>query len=537
MYVTSDRQQIILPWGEALARIIPHARPMEHQGQRLLVIPNRQVELQAVRGLGIRLPPAILYSYDWLGHKPWEIQRHTAALLTESPRAFCLSQFGTGKTRSVIWAADFLTRASPGSRGDSKSSIGPVLVAAPLSTLTPVWEQELFRINPRARIKILHGSKQQRLDRLAEDADWYIINHHGLSLIQDALIDKGFGIVVIDELAVLRNRRTLWWKAANNIIRQPGVHYAWGLTGSPTPKDPTDAWAQMRLLTPQNTTQTFARFRDLTMRQLSQFRWVKRPGAQDLIHAQMQPAVRYTLEDVAELPPITYRTFSIELEPEAKRAYKSMFEQMRIDIARGETITAANEGILQGKLLQVACGFVYTDTGKTHKIPVTPRLEALQTIIDSIEPDRKFIVFVPYLHALGGVARYLTQNGEAVAVVNGATPLAQRNKIFSAFQDTRAPSGSYGDPSINHIRGIVAHPGCMAHGLTLTAANTIIWYSPVNNYETYEQANARMYRPGQTSKTLVAHLIGTPIEAAVYRRLQDRSNFQGLLLELFHAQK
>lgn len=514
MFVSADRQHVIVPWAEALARILPNARAMEHDGQRLLVLPNRHAELMAARGLGVKLPPAILYSYDWLGKKPWEIQRHTAALLTENPRAYCLSQFGCGKTRAVIWAADFLKR----------QGVGPVLVAAPLSTLTPVWEQELFRVNPRARIKILHGSKQQRIDRLAEPADFYIINHHGLDLIQDELIQKQFGIVVIDELAVLRNRKTHFWRAANAIIRQPSTKFAWGLTGSPTPREPTDAWAQIRLLTPGQTTQTFTRFRDLTMRQVSKFRWLKRPGAQTLIHQQMQPAVRYVLEDVAELPPITYRTFSIELEPEARRAYRAMFDKMKMDTAKGETITAANEGVLQGKLLQVACGFVYTDTGSTHKVPSTPRLEALQTIIDSIEPDRKFIIFVPYLHALGGVARYLTQNGEPVAVVNGATPLAQRNKIFAAFQ---AEGG---------VRGIVAHPACMSHGLTLTAANTIVWYSPVNNYETYEQANARVHRPGQTSKTLIAHLLGTDIERAVYRRLQERKNFQGLLLELFHAQ-
>jgi SNF2 family DNA or RNA helicase len=76
----------------------------------------------------------------------------------------------------------------------------------------------------------------------------------------------------------------------------------------------------------------------------------------------------------------------------------------------------------------------------------------------------------------------------------------------------------------------------MAHGLTLTSANTIIWYSPTNSFETYEQANARIVRPGQTSKTLIAHLVGTSVERAVYARLQDRKSFQGLLLSLFHQQ-
>lgn len=453
-------------------------------------------------------------SYDWLGKQPWAIQRTTTALLAKSPRAYVLNEFGTGKTRSVIWAADYLKR---------NHNIGPVLVTAPLSTLVPVWETELFRLDVKARVQILHGSKQDRLDRLATPADWYIINHHGLDLIGDALEFKGFAVFVIDELAVLRNSRTRWWRAARRIIDNGNVRYVWGLTGSPTPKAPTDAWAQIKLLTPGNTTRTFTRFRDLTMNQITQFRWVRKPTAVSLIHQQMQPAVRFTLNDVTELPKTIYRRYNIELEPLAAKAYKLMLDKLRMQTNNGETITAANEGILQSKLLQVSCGFIYTDTKGILRLPVQPRLDALLNIIEST--DRKFIVFVPFVHALEGVAAHLLKADEDIVVVHGGTPVGLRNKIFRSFQETDSP------------RGIVAHPGCMAHGLTLTAANTIIWYSPTNSFETYEQANARIVRPGQTSKTLIAHLVGTSVERAVYQRLQDRKSFQGLLLGLFKGQE
>lgn len=451
-------------------------------------------------------------AYDWLGKKPWAIQRTTTALLANSPRAYCLNSFGTGKTRSAIWAADYLRRTQ---------GLGPVLVTAPLSTLSPVWEQELFKLDPRARVQVLHGSKQDRLDRLASEADWYIINHHGLSLIEAALIAKKFSVFVIDELAVLRNSRTLWWRAAARIIYS-GIKYVWGLTGSPTPKAPTDAWAQIKLLTPGNTTRTFTRFRDLTMLQVTQFRWVRKAGAKEIIHDQMQPSVRFSLDDVMELPVTTYRRYDVPLEPDAAKAYKLMLDKLRMLSEKG-TITAANEGILQSKLLQVACGFIYTDDKGVFRLPVQPRLDALLSIVEST--DRKFIVFVPFVHALEGVAEHLIKAGEDIRVVHGGTPVGVRNKVFRDFQEDESSP-----------RGIVAHPGCMAHGLTLTAANTIIWYSPTNSFETYEQANARIVRPGQTSRTLIAHLVGTSVERAVYQRLQDRKSFQGLLLDLFHRQ-
>lgn len=512
MFVTSDAQHLILPWRADIAQLIPHAREFTHEGQRMLLMPNRADETRLMRNLGLGVPPPVLTRYDWLDQTPWAIQRTTTAMLTENQRAYVLNEFGTGKTRSVIWAADWLKRSA---------NIGPVLIAAPLSTLTPVWESELFRLLPRGRVQVLHGDRTTRLARLMEDADFYVINHHGLKLLQKELLAKKFRVFVLDELAVFRNRRTGLWKAAAAIVAQ--TEWCWGLTGSPTPKAPTDAWAQILMLTPGNTTRTWVRFRDLTMRQITQFKWVRRQGAKELIHQQMQPSVRFALEDVTELPETTYRQIPVPLEPEAQRAYKMMFDKMRL-LYENQTITAVNEGVLQSKLLQVACGSIYTDTDGKVELPAAARLDALTDIVEAT--SRKVIVFVPFIHALERVAEHLRAAGESVAMVHGQTPVGQRNRIFQAFQkEDETP------------RVIVAHPACMSHGLTLTAANTVIWYCPTNNFETYEQANARVRRPGQTSKTLIAHLVGTPIEKLCYARLQDRGVFQGVLLDLFHQQE
>jgi SNF2 family DNA or RNA helicase len=514
LFVTANTEHIVVPWRADLAQVMPHARELNYRGDRMLLVPNRHEEAKLARNLGVGVPAPILTRYDWRGLKPWTVQRTTAALLTESPRAYILNEFGTGKTRAVIWAADYLRSAA---------RAGRVLIAAPLSTLTPVWEAELFRVLPKARVRVLHGTREERLRRLADDADYYVVNHHGLVLLRDQLLARGFEIVVFDELAVFRNHSTGLWRAANAFARDPKVTYCWGLTGSPTPKAPTDAWAQTRLLTPDRVPRSMVRFKDMTMRQVTGFKWVKRPNAMDIVHTAMQPSVRFALSDVMELPPIAYRTQTVELEYTARLAYKLMFDKMRLKTNDGETITAVNEGVLQSKLLQVACGFIYTDKKGVFRLPIGPRLEALIDI--AAATSRKFIVFVPFIHALEGVAEALQKAGEQIAVVHGQTPVGVRNKVFRAFQEDSEP------------RGIVAHPACMSHGLTLTAANTVIWYAPINNYETYEQANARVRRPGQTDKTLIVHLVGTPVERLMYRRLQDRASFQGMLLELFHQQE
>lgn len=520
---TADRSQVCLPWQADLAALVPHARTFTHGGAKLMVMPNGHDEARVARNVGVHVPSPILTRYDWCRHTPppYDIQRTTAAMLTEHPRAYVLSTMGTGKTRAALYAADWLIKGKRARR---------VLVSAPLSTLTPVWESEMFGYFPHLRVRVLHGSRARRLKLLAEDADVYVINHHGVGMIARELVARGIDIVVVDELAILRNKGTDLWKAHHAVV-EPAA-WAWGMTGSPTPNAPTDAWAQVRLLTPERTARTMASFQDQTMLRVSQFRWVPRPDANDTVFQAMQPAVRFTRDDIAELPPTSFTDRSVALDREADAAYRMLFSKMRTMTLDGRSITAVNEGVLQSKLLQVACGFIYTDTVQTgqgpasktvYALPNTQRLAALDETL--AETDRKAIVFVPFVHALEGVAAHLRAKGHDVGLIHGGVSRAQRDLIFRGFQHGASP------------RFIVAHPGCMSHGLTLTAANTIVWYAPTQSLETYEQANARIVRPPQTSKTLIAHLFGTAVERATYARLKKRGTMQGLLLEMFRKQE
>ena len=518
MHISRDGLKIVLPWRQDLASIIPAAREIQFQGQQLLVVPNEPDVARVCRNLGVPVPAPILTRYGWAGTTPWEIQRTTAAMLTENRRGYVLNTMGTGKTRSTLFAIDYL---------QSTGQAGPALVTAPLSTLTPVWEAELFGVMPRKRVRVLHGDRKKRLRLLAEDADVYIINHHGVAMLADELTARGFSIVCIDELAVLRNKQTDLWRAHNQIIsKSPTVvkGWAWGLTGSPTPQAPTDAWAQVKLLTPDTTTRTMGQFQDLTMRRVSQFKLIARDDANDLVHRAMQPSVRFTIQDVMELPPTVFLDRPIKLDPKAESAYKMLFQKARMAADDGRSITAVNEGVLHNKLLQVACGYIYTDNHTVYELPNKPRLDGLLEAVN--EADGKVIVFVPYVHALMGVADVLRRAGRNVAVIHGGTPRGVRDRAFRDFQ-SNAPIPDT----------IVAHPQTMAHGLTLTAADTIIWYGPTQSLETYDQANHRIIRPSQTRKTRIVHLFGTQVERVTYSRLKSRSKMQGALLDLFHQQE
>jgi SNF2 family DNA or RNA helicase len=513
-FVTQNGQHVVVPWHAGLANAVPHAREFVYQGTRMIVLPNGHDEARVARNLGIPVPAPILTRYDWLGSQPWEIQKITAALLTESERAYVLSSMGTGKTRAVLYAADYLMRQGLAKR---------MLIIAPLSTLTPVWERECFNLMLKRRVTVLYGAKDKRLKLLAENHPIAIINHHGLKVMGAAIEQAGFDIVVIDELATFRNRQTDLWRFATTVVNAPSTRFAWGLTGSPTPNLPTDAWAQVKLLTPNRATRTFSQFQDMTMQKVSTFRWVPRPVANRLVRDAMNPSVRYTRDDVMELPECSWVDRQVALDKQAGDAYRLLYAKARMISQQGEAITAVNSAVLQNKLLQVSCGFIYTDKKTVYALPSKGRLDALEEVL--AETDRKVLVMVPFLHALTGVATHLRSKGHDIAVVHGGTSRGVRDKVFTDFQTKPSP------------RIIVAHPQCLAHGLTLTEANTMIWYSPTSSNEIYEQACARINRPGQTSKTLIVHMIGTPVERMTYHCLRTKAKMQQALLDLFANNK
>jgi len=501
--VDRKAKTLTLPYNAALANLIEHERAGEE-----MILPHTHEVVRLARNLGLKAPAPIMSQYDWCGGKPFRTQKVTAAMLTMQRRAYVLSEMGTGKTRATLFAIDFLIRTGV---------IERALVIAPLSTLTTVWYKEVFRYFNHLSVGVLHGDRKRRKKILEGDHQIYVINHDGVkTVLPDLQARRDIGCVVIDELASFRNARADRWKFIASLLH--GRPYAWGLTGSPTPNEPCDAWAQVKLLTPNNVPKYFKHFKEATMTQVSTFRWVPRKDAKDTVYEVMQPAVRFKRDDCVELPPVIYDTREAPLSARQQEIYTQMLNHSKVAFANGE-VTAANEGVLMSKLLQITTGFVYTRDGRAVELDNHPRMDALMELID--EAEGKVIVFVDFIHASEMIAARLKRAGYFVEQVSGQTSKAERDRIFTAFQSAAFP------------RVIVAHPKCMAHGLTLTEANVIVWFSPTTSLETYEQACARITRPGQTRKQLIMHLTGTTAESKLYKRLQQRSSLQGALLEMF----
>jgi SNF2 family DNA or RNA helicase len=230
----------------------------------------------------------------------------------------------------------------------------------------------------------------------------------------------------------------------------------------------------------------------------------------------MQPAIRFSLDDCTDLPEQTFITRDVEMTTEQKKAYKDMLSKLATEYAGGQ-ILAVNEAIKANKLIQIACGVAYGTDGTAVELPSKPRIDVLKEIIE--ESEGKVIVFVPLTGALEAVATELRRDW-SVEVVHGGTSKNERDTIFANFQRQDDP------------RVLVANAATMSHGLTLTAATTIVWYAPVHSNEIYEQACARVRRPGQTRTTVIVHIAGSDVERRVYKRLADKQSMQGLLLDM-----
>jgi SNF2 family DNA or RNA helicase len=445
--------------------------------------------------------------HDFGGRTPYAVQVRTMALMVGSHRAYVINGLGTGKTFCTLGAFDILRKLGEASR---------LLVLAPLSTLRFVWAAEALKAFPHLKVEVLMGTKEQRLKALRRDADVYVINHDGLATILEELTwRRDLDCVAIDELALYRNGGAKRTKTLREFVKSR--KYAWGLTGAPMPRAVTDVWGQCSILTPHTVPKYFNALRQMLCYKAGPFKWEPRDGALERAVAMMSPSVRFSLDDVTELPPQVMSYVPTDMGAKQAELYNAM-RRKAVAMIGGDTIDALNAGAVLQKLLQIALGWVYTRDGRTVALDNAARIQA---IVDNVEATaNKAIVFLPYKSALEGVGKAMGDAGVSYVTVSGDTPPKARNYAFDQFQNHPEP------------KVLLAHPACLAHGLTLTAADTAIWAGPVTSLEIFQQACGRIRRIGQTKKQYIVMLGGTPVEKRMYALLGDNELAQNRFLEL-----
>ena len=466
-------------------------------------------EARVLRNLQIKnIPSPIIGKYNWPGmYKPFEHQKDTASFLTLNPRAFCLNEQGTGKTGSVIWAADYLMKVG---------RIKRVLVICPLSIMDSAWRADLFKFAMHRHVDIAHGAKEKRIKIINSEAEFVIINYDGVEIVQEEIANGGFDLIVIDEANAYKNSQTTRWKTLNRILK-PDT-WLWMLTGTPAAQSPVDAYGLAKLVNPQGVPKFYSAFKDSVMYKISQFKWVVRPDAQKVVFEALQPAIRYTKEECLDLPELMYTTREVELTPQQKKYYDLLRRQLVMQTS-GEQVTAVNAAVGLSKLLQISCGAVYSDSGETLEFDIKNRYKVLREVID--ETQQKILIFIPFKNTIKILAEKLQSDGFTTAIINGDVAHNQRTEIFKKFQESPDP------------RILLIQPLAAAHGVTLTAADTVVWWGPTPSLEVYAQANARAHRAGQKHPVTVVRLQGSNAEKHLYKMLDNRITDNTKLVDLY----
>jgi SNF2 family DNA or RNA helicase len=450
-------------------------------------------------------------SYKWprpIGFTPFDHQRETANFLTDNSRAFCFNEQGTGKTASVIWAADYLMKAG---------MIKRVLVVCPLSIMQSAWQNDLFKFAVHRTVDVAYGSAEKRNKVANSTAEFVIINYDGLPAIAESAINsKMFDLVVIDEANAYKNVQTKRWKLMRKLIT-PDT-WLWMLTGTPAAQSPVDAYGLGKLCVPQRAPRFFGDYRESVMQALGPFRWIPRPNSEKIVFEMLQPAIRFEKSQCLDLPDVTFVTRQAPLTAQQRKYYKELKDQMLMEAA-GEEISSVNAAAKMNKLLQISCGSVYTDSGAVVDFDVSNRLAIVEEVIN--ESSHKVLVFAPFRHTIALLQEYLVKAGIDCTIIDGSVTVRNRTEIFKRFQESK------------NLKALIIQPQAAAHGVTLTAADTIIWYAPVTSTEIYLQANARIDRPGQRNPMTVVHIEGSPVERKLYFMLQNNITNHEKVIDLY----
>jgi SNF2 family DNA or RNA helicase len=455
-----------------------------------------------------RTNPNMVDDYSWPGvYPPMVHQKDTANFLVHHKRAFCFNEQGTGKTASAIWAADFLLE---------NTALKRVLIVCPLSIMQSAWQADLFKFAVHRKVGLAYGDRNKRKAIINSDAEFVIINYDGVEIVADDISKGKFGLIIIDEANAYKTVTTNRWKVMNKLVT-PNTGL-WLMTGTPAAQSPTDAYGLAKLCVPDRVPRFFGAFRDKTMTNISKFRWIPKPNANEIVFDALQPAIRYVKKDCLDLPEITHVFRDAPLTSQQEKYYKLLKKEMLM-VAGGEEISAVNAAVNLNKLLQISGGAVYSDNGSVVEFDVSNRLKVIEEVIN--ESSNKILVFVPFTHTIELLRSHLRKAGISCEVINGSVPVNRRTEIFKNFQTQPEP------------KVLIIQPQAASHGVTLTAADTVVWYAPVTSIETYLQANARIDRQGQKNKMTVVHIKGSPVETRMYGMLQNKLDVHTRIIDLY----
>ena len=447
---------------------------------------------------------------------PHDYQQYAIQFLTEHPVAALLLDMGLGKTVTTLTAINELLF--------DRFEIRRVLVIAPLRVARDTWSAEIEKWEHLKHLKysVAVGTPAERRQALHTKTDICILNRENISwLVEKSHIPFDFDMLVIDELSGFKNHQTKRFKALMKV--RPKVKRIVGLTGTPSSNGLMDLWAEFRLLDMGQRLGRFigqyrtAYFQPDKRNGMVVYSYKPLPQAEKQIYDKISDiTISMKAIDYLQMPELLLTEVPVRLSKQERERYKQLKQEFVLDLPDGE-ITAANAASLSNKLSQLANGAVYDDTGAV--IPIHSRkLDALEDLIEAAN-GKPVLVAYWFKHDLERIQERL-------------------RKLNVSYQEIQS-SDSIRNWNAGRLQVGLLHPASAGHGLNLQAGgNVLVWFGLTWSLELYQQTNARLWRQGQQSETVVIqHLItkGT-IDERILKALTQKEQTQTALMQAVKAE-
>lgn len=445
---------------------------------------------------------------------PHDYQTYAIRFIEQNPVAAVLLEMGLGKTTITLTAIQNLMYDS--------FDVHKVLVIAPLRVAKNTWSAELEKWEHLKHLtySVVVGTAEERKAALRRRADIYIINRENIQwLVEQGRFD--FDMAVIDELSSFKNHQTKRFRALMKV--RPRLKRIVGLTGTPSSNGLMDLFAEFRLLDMGERLGRFiGQFRNTYFQPNKRngmivYSYKPLPGAEDAIYEKISDiTISMRATDHLKMPELIMSEYTVEMSAYEKEKYMALKKEMILELPDGE-VTASNAASLSSKLSQMANGAIYDDNKQSVQIH-DRKLDVLEDIIESAN-GKPILVAYWFKHDLKRIKERLY-------------------KLHIPFS-TMDKSDSIQKWNNGELPVALIHPASAGHGLNLqSGGNYPVWFGLTWSLELYQQTNARLYRQGQKSATVVIqHIItkGT-IDERILKALQDKDEIQTTLLEAVKAE-
>lgn len=449
-------------------------------------------------------------------YEPHDYQKYAIAFIESHSVSAVLLDMGLGKTSITLTAINDLLFDS--------FLVHKVLIIAPLRVARTTWTAEVDKWNHLQNLicSVAVGTESERRNALLKRADIYIINRENIGwLVEESGVLFDYDMIVIDELSSFKNHKAKRFKSLMKV--RPTVNRIVGLTGTPAGNGLMDLWAEFRLLDMgQRLGRFISRYRDkffIPDKRNGQivYSYKPLPNAEEAIYEAISDiTISMKAADHLNMPELISTDYLVDMDDKERKIYESFKKNLVIELSSDKELTASNAATLSGKLSQMANGAVYDEAGECCRIH-DRKIDALEDLIESAN-GKPVLVAYWFRHDLIRIMERLEKAGVYFCVISSDQSIKDWNNGKIAV-------------------GLI-HPASAGHGLNLQNGGSIlVWFGLTWSLELYQQTNARLWRQGQKSGTVViTHIVtrGT-VDEQIVKALQRKELTQSALIEAVKA--